>query len=78
MFQHFKHPFPATLRAGPYQVQATVPAKSNLGWSSLAAFLPRVDAQVDCRLTGAQLTGWRVPWLLRNGQSVQGDGRPAG
>jgi len=75
-FDNFKHPFPATLYAGYYQVQATLLADSILGWSELQSFLPLVDAQIDCLLPGAQLTHWQVPWLLLNGQVVQGDGRP--
>jgi hypothetical protein len=74
-FDNFKFPFAATLVAGPYQVQATLLADSQLGWSSLTAYLPLVDAQIDCLVPGARLAGWRVPWLLLNGELVQGDGR---
>jgi hypothetical protein len=74
-FDNFKYPFAATLYAGPYQVRATLLADSKLGWSSLTAFLPLADAQIDCLVPGARLTGWRVPWLLLNGLLVQGDAR---
>jgi hypothetical protein len=74
-FDNFKHPFPATLFAGCYQVQATLLSNYLVGWSELQSFLPLVDAQIDCLLPGAQLTRWQVPWLLLNGQVLQGDGR---
>ena len=71
----YKHPFPAVLYAGCYQVQATVLANSPLGWSNMDSFQPLADAQIDCLLPGAKLTNWQVPWLLLNGETVQGDGR---
>jgi len=67
-------PFRAVMYVGSYVIRASLTPESQAfgqvleGW----AFIQAKDAEIDCQLPGAQLSGLTAPWLVLNRELMQG------
>ena len=68
----FTNPVPAEIFAGPYSIKGTMltQLKDILGLASSTIFAAR-DVEINCLLPHAQLTGFKVPYILLTGRNVQ-------
>jgi len=74
-YSDYKQPVRGIFYIGAYVISGMFladPDEGDVLFSTERSLRPMLEATVDCRLPGARLKGWRVPWLLINGRLLHG------
>jgi hypothetical protein len=72
-FKDFRYPVEARIYIGPYLIRAKLLSSStqrDLSPFATSQLIPLEDAEIDCLVQGSKLKGFRVPWLILNGDSL--------